>query len=104
MVPVSFSEHRRIDETKFQHRMSAIVSTSIGQDTTVRQGLSMHKLFTEPSLEFKIDVKKMRIIEMRPADKFDGMVTALSHAANIGYAHREKNIRFNSLRKFSDTP
>ena len=45
----------------------------------------------------------MRVIEMGAADKFDGMVSALPHTADIGYAHWKKDKRFNPFRKFSNT-
>jgi hypothetical protein len=42
-------------------------------------------------LKFKIFVENIRLIEMGAADKYNGMVTALAHAADIGNAHGEKN-------------
>ena len=54
--------------------------------------------------EFKIIVKKIRIIEMRPPHKFDGMVPALPHSADLGDTHGNKNIRFNTFGIFSNTP
>jgi len=41
--------------------------------------------------EFKVFVDKIRIIGMGAADKYNSMVTALAHTADIGNAHGKNN-------------
>ena len=48
-------------------------------------------------------VKNIRIIEMLATDEFDGMMSALAHAADLRNSHGEKNKGFNAPRVFGDT-
>jgi len=52
--------------------------------------------------KFKIFVEKIWIIEMGTTDEYNGMVTTLAHAADIGNTHGEKNKRFNPRGIFGD--